>query len=115
MKKYKLTDEEKDIVNKFCHYTTPFIFSSGEYSGYMQYFELIDFEVCFVLLEGNRIDEKIYQMIISEGVDIKKEKLDNYALEYFNLYLLIEKLVRKYHWCFLLSGIKYCLFTQKSF
>lgn len=97
MKKYKLTDEEKDIVNKFYHYNIPFIFKSGEYSGYMQYFELIDFEVCYALLKGKQIDEKIYQMIVSEGVDIKKEKLDNYALEYFNLYLLIETLVRKYH------------------
>lgn len=88
MKKYNLTDEEKAVVNKFCKYSIPFIFKSGEYCGYMQHFELVNFEICSALLEGKRIDEKDYQMIMSQGVDIIKEKLDNYALEFFNLYVV---------------------------
>ncbi len=98
MEKYNLTEEEKAVVNKFCKYSIPFIFKSGEYCGYMQYFELVNFEICSALLKGKRIDEKIYQMIVSEGLDIIKEKLDNYALEFLNLYMLIKNLIKKYHW-----------------
>ena len=97
MEKYNLTEEEKAVVNKFCKYSIPFIFKSGEYCGYMQYFELVNFEICSALLKGKRIDEKIYQMIVSEGLDIIKEKLDNYALEFLNLYMLIKNLIKKYH------------------
>lgn len=97
MEKYNLTEEEKAVVNKFCKYSIPFIFKSGEYCGYMQYFELVNFEICPALLKGKRIDEKIYQMIVSEGLDIIKEKLDNYALEFLNLYMLIKNLIKKYH------------------
>ena len=97
MKKYNLTEEEKAIVNKFCKYSIPFIFKSGEYCGYMQYFEWVNFEICSALLKGERIDEENYQMIMSQGVDIIKEKLDNYALEFFNLYLLVENIAKKYY------------------
>ena len=97
MAKYNLTKEEKCIVNKFHKYTIPFIFSSGKYCGYMQYFELIDFEVCHALLKGKIIDKKIYNMIILEGVDITKEDLDKNALEFYNLYLAIVRLVKKYN------------------
>lgn len=105
MKKYNLTEEEKAVLNKFCKYSIPFIFKSGEYCGYMQYFELVNFEICSALLKGKRIDEKIYQMIMSQRVDIIKEKLDSYALEFFNLYLLVENIVKKYYWWFLLNEI----------
>ena len=97
MGKYKLTEEEKAAVNKFCKYSVPFIFKSGEYCGYMQYFELVNFEICPALLKGKRIDEKIYQAIALREVDIIKEKLDNYALEFLNLYLFIKHLAKKYH------------------
>ena len=97
MKKYNLTEEEKAVLNKFCKYSIPFIFKSGEYCGYMQYFELVNFEICSALLTGKRIDEKIYQMIMSQRVDIIKEKLDSYALKFFNLYLLVENIVKKYY------------------
>ena len=94
MKKYNLTEEEKAVVNKFCKYSIPYIFKSGEYCGYMQYFEFVNFEICSALLKGKRIDDKIYQMIMSQGVDIIKEKLDSYALEFFNLYLLVENIIK---------------------
>ena len=97
MKKNTLTEEEKAIVNKFCKYSIPFIFKSGEYCGYMQYFELINFEVCPALLKGKSIGEKIYQTIVLERVDIEKEKLDDYARGFLNLYLHIVDLVIKYH------------------
>ena len=96
MEKYKLTEEEIAVVDKFCKYSVPFIFKSGEYCGYMQYFELVNFEICPALLKGEGLDEKIYQMAVAQEVDIIKEKLDNYALEFFNLYLLIKNLVKKY-------------------
>lgn len=105
MKKYKLTEEEKDIANRFCNYSIPFIFKSGEYNGYMQYFELIDIEVCYALLKGERIDGKVYRLI-EFGVDIDKEKLDDYALEYYDLYLQVEGLVKKYYrYFFILNDI----------
>ncbi len=105
MKKYKLTEEEKDIANRFCDYSIPFIFKSGEYSGCMQYFELIDFEVRYALLKGERIDGKVYRLI-EFGADIDKEKLDDYALEYYNLYLLVEELLKKYYrYFFILNNI----------
>ena len=63
----------------------------------MQYFELVNFEICPALLKGKRIDEKIYQAIALREVDIIKEKLDNYALEFLNLYLFIKHLAKKYH------------------
>lgn len=97
MKKYRLTEEEKEVVNKFCNYSIPFIFKSGEYCGYMQYFEYVNFEACHDLLKGKPIDEKVYQMVVLEGTNIEKDKLDGRALEYFNLYLVIEDLIRKYH------------------
>lgn len=96
MKKYKLTEKEKNIVNKFEHYSIPFIFKSGEYCGYMQYFELVNFEICYALLKGKRIDENAYQIML-QGDDIKKEKLDNYALEFYNLYLLVKNIAKKYY------------------
>ena len=96
MAKYKLTEEE-DVVNKFHKYSIPFIFSSGKYCGYMQYFELVDFEICPALLKGKNIDKEIYKIIVLEGVDIIKEDLDNNALEFYNLYLLIQDLVKKYY------------------
>ena len=46
MKKYNLTNEEKEIVSKFRHYSIPFLFKSGKYCGYLQYFEFVDFEIC---------------------------------------------------------------------
>lgn len=103
MKKYNLTEEEKAVLNKFCKYSIPFIFKSGEYCGYMQYFELVNFEICSALLKGKRIDEKIYQMIMSQRVDIIKEKLDSYALEFFNLLFAWLKYSKKYYWWFLLN------------
>lgn len=45
MKKYNLTKEEKEIVRKFCKSSIPFVFTTGEYWEYMQYFELVAFEV----------------------------------------------------------------------
>lgn len=96
MEKYKLTEEEIAVVDKFCKYSVPFIFKSGEYCGYMQYFELVNFEICPALLKGKRIDEKIYQMAVAQEVDIIEERLDNYALEFLNLYLFIKNLVKKY-------------------
>lgn len=97
MKKFNLTEEEKTVVDEFCKYSIPFIFKSGEYCGYLQYFELINFEICPALLEGNRIDEKVYRMVVLQGVDIAKDKLDNYALEFLSLYLHVENLVKKYY------------------
>lgn len=96
MTKYNLTNEEKDIVNKFRKFSIPYIFKSGKYCGYMQFFESIDFDVCLALLKGKNIDRKIYNIIVSEGTEIKKEDLDKNALEFYNLYLTIEKLVKKY-------------------
>ena len=102
MAKYKLTEEENDIVNKFRDYSIPFIFKSGKYCGYMQYFEFVDFEICNILLKGGNIDEEIYKMIVLEDLDynpkIIKAELDNNSLEFYNLYLLIKDLVKKYYW-----------------
>ena len=99
MKKYKLTEEEKDTVERFCRHSIPYVFKSGEYFGYLQFFELVDFEVCYDLLSGKNIDEKIYQTIAFEESHsaIKKRKLDEKALEYYNLYLQIRNIVKKYH------------------
>ena len=96
MGKYKLTEEEKALVDKYHKYSIPFIFKSGEYCEYMQYFELVDFEICPALLKCKSLDEKICQMIVSQEMDIIKEKLDNNAVEFFNLYLLIKDIIKKY-------------------
>lgn len=97
MSKYKLTKEEREVVIKFHKYSIPFIFSSGKYCGYMQYFELVDSEICSALLKGKNIDRRIYQMITLEGVEVIKEDLYSTALEFYNLYLLVEELVKKYY------------------
>lgn len=101
MKKYNLTNEEKEIVCKFRHYSIPFLFKSGKYCGYLQYFEFVDFEICEMLLNGTKISEDDYKMIISEDIDyniqIKKEELDKNSLEFYNLYLLVKDIVKKYY------------------
>ncbi len=97
MKKYKLTEEEKVVVNKFCNFSIPFIFKAGKYCRYMEYFEYVDSEICYKLLKGKCIDEKNYQMIVLKGDNIKREELDNNALEFYDLYLLLKDMVKKYH------------------
>ncbi len=101
MRKYNLTREEKDIVNKFYHYSIPFIFKSGKYCGYMQYFEFMQIEICYRLLKGKEIDEKTYKMVVYEDLDYNPQiniaELDNNSLVFYNLYLLIKNLVEKYY------------------
>lgn len=99
-KRYAFTDEEKDVLNKFQYFSIPFIFSSGEYSGYLQYFDLAQF-VCWDILKGAPIDESFYQMMVAEeddnAVPIEKEKLNSRDLEFLNLYYRFEDILKKYH------------------
>lgn len=101
MRKYNLTREEKDIINKFCNYSIPFIFKSGKYCGYMQYFEFINFEICNTLLKGKEIGKETYMKIVLEDLDYKPQiniaELDNNSLSFYNLYLLIKSFVEKYY------------------
>lgn len=48
--------EVKDVLNKFQFFSIPFIFRSGEYNGYLLYFDLAQF-VCWDILKGAPIDE----------------------------------------------------------
>ena len=47
------------------------------------------------------ISEDDYKMIISEDIDyniqINKEELDKNSLEFYNLYLLVKDIVKKYY------------------
>lgn len=101
MGKYNLTREEKEIVNKYCNYSVPFIFKSGKYCGYMQYFEFINFEICNTLLKGKEIGEGTYKKIVLEDSDYNPQiniaELDKNSLAFYNLYLLIKNLVEKYY------------------
>ena len=98
MKKYKLTEEEKDVVKKFCNPGIPYIFCSCEYGMCVQYFEILAYEAERSLLKGKKVDENIYKIIISEkDIEIEKEKLCGYALEYYNLSLQIEDILKKYY------------------
>ncbi len=98
MKKYKLTEEEKAVVEKFCNFGIPYIFCSGEYGMCVQYFEILDYEAERSLLKGKKVDENIYKIIISEkNIEIEKEKLCGYSLEYYNLSLQIEDILKKYY------------------
>ena len=101
MGRYRLTNYEREMVCKFRNYSIPYIFKSGEYCGYMQYFEFIDFEICYLLLNGKPIGESNYKIIFSEELDdnkkIQRDKLDKNALDFYNLYLSIEEIVKKYY------------------
>lgn len=96
-KRYDFTDEEKDVLNKFQYFSIPFIFSSGEYSGYLQYFDLAQF-VCWDILKGAPIDECFYQMTLEyDDTAVPIEKLNSRDLEFLNLYYRFEDILKKYH------------------
>lgn len=64
----------------------------------VQYFEILDYEAERSLLKGKKVDENIYKIIISEdNIEIEKEKLCGYSLEYYNLSLQIEDILKKYY------------------
>ncbi len=100
MRKYKLTSEEKDIVNELNHYSIPFIFKSGKYCADMQYFEFVG-EICESLLKVRTISDKEYEIFMYEDIDyipqIEREKLDKYTRRFYDLYLLVKELVKKYY------------------
>ncbi|MBR2339706.1 MAG: hypothetical protein IKA74_02605 [Clostridia bacterium] len=99
MRKYKVTKEERDVIKKYQNYSIPFTFKAGKFLGYMQYFEYIDFEICYILLKGKAISEKNYDFIFHNMPDEQEieKQLDDYAKEFYNCYLEIKRIVKKYY------------------
>ena len=96
MRKYKLTDVEENIICKFEKMSIPYIFKSGIYGTYMQYFEIIDFDVCSSLKNGKYIDFQTYE-IIRQQPTIDFDILDEYSLSFVKCYLIVMDITRKYH------------------
>ena len=99
MKKYRLNDEEKQLVEEFYHQGTPFIFRSGMYHRMMQWFDEFTISVCPMLLKGNPIDKILYDIMMEEPEDkiIDTSLLDDASLNYYNNYLKIVDIVKKYN------------------
>ncbi len=100
MRGYHLTPDEQKIVKKFQNYSIPFIFKAGDYLEYLQYFELIQIEVCYILIKNKKISKELYNMVLEVipiDFKIQEDKLDANANDFYKCYLEIEKLIKKYY------------------
>ena len=95
MARYRLTSQEKEVVRKFQHMSIPFDFKAGTYCDYMQYFEIIQIDICFLLLKGKTIDKELLD-IVKDGADISTDNLSIRALAFYDVYLEVLGIISKY-------------------
>ena len=108
MKKYKISDNERDIICKFQKLCIPEIFKdSDEYMNYFLFIEEVDFTVCNLLLRGKTIDQQVYDNILYGekyyhcGFEhfietINPSKLDFDSRSYYNMIVKIISIFKKY-------------------
>lgn len=96
MRKYRLLASEKNIVCEFEKKSIPYIFKSGIYSVYMQYFEIVVIDVCYSLKKGEYIDSQTYETLCKlPSIDFNT--LDEYSLDFVRHYLKVIDITKKYH------------------
>ena len=96
MRKYRLMVSEKNIICKFEKMSIPYIFKSGIYRTYMQYFEIVIFDVCYSLKQGEYLDLKIYETLCNQP-SIDFNKLDEHSSNFVECYLKVLDITKKYH------------------
>ena len=87
---------EENVICKFEKMSIPYIFKSGIYCTYMQYFEIIIFDVCSSLKRGKFIDFQTYETICNQP-PIDFDILDEYSLSFVKCYLEVMDITKKYH------------------
>lgn len=101
MRKYRLTRDEKRVVESFKNSGIPWVFSAGEYRGYFLYFEYVCFEICTLLLKGRRISKYAYDKAAYNDYDyqpqIDPQKLFGNEKEFYNSFLSVINIMEKYY------------------
>lgn len=101
MRKYRLTEDEKLVVENFKNAHVPLIFSSGEYRGYFLYFEYVCFEICALLLKGKRINKDTYDKAAYDDYDyqpqIDSQNLFGVEKEFYSNFLSVINIMEKYY------------------
>lgn len=95
-----ITVLERQTLKKFKNMSIPHIFKD-DYIEFMLFFELIDFDICTLLLNNRILSEKLYKEAMC-GYEMLKDHLDinvldDSALEYYNLCLSIREIMIKHY------------------
>lgn len=101
MRRYRLTPDEKEIVDVFDKTSIPWIFYAGKYGGYFAWLEAVMVEICPMLRKGEIIDEHTYNILVHDDIDIADKvdvnDLQGVEREYYDNFLAVLEIAEKYY------------------
>lgn len=97
--KFHLSHKEKELINHFRKLKYPAIYKTDRTDNIL-FIELVDFNVCSLLLNGEAINPIQYNEILSEYEKYLKQtditSLDSYAIKHYDMVNQIMKMFVKY-------------------
>lgn len=97
--KFNLSNEEKNLIYHFRKLKYPAVYKTDQTDNIL-FIELVDFNVCSLLLNGEAINPIQYNEILSEYKKYLKQiditSLDSYAIKHYDMVNQIMKIFIKY-------------------
>lgn len=98
--KIKITDYEKEILQKFKNSSYPSIYKTDNTDNIL-FVESVDFDVCTYLLTGRHMNKEMYNDILKSYEkflqQVNVDTFDEYALSHYNNILEIMEIFKKYY------------------
>lgn len=97
--KYKINNEEKELIVKFKNMRIPSIFKTDN-TDRIIFVEDVSFFIANRILKGQKISKTLYDETIADYgrfiINTDVSNLDEYTLEYFNTCVRIVEVMKKY-------------------
>ena len=98
--KFKINNEEKELVIKFQNMRIPSIFKTDN-TDRILFVEDVSFFIVNLLLKGQKISKTLYDETIADYkrfiINTDVSNLDEYTLEYFNTCIQVIETMKKYY------------------
>lgn len=98
--KYKINNEEKELIVKFKNMKIPVIFKTDN-TDRILFVEDVNSFVCDLLLKGKKIPDSLYSETMNDYKkfinDTDVNEFDDYALKHFSICVKIVEIMKKYY------------------